>query len=306
MKTQFVYALNIIGLSFSIAIHPMNRTPSNAASFANAIYAYYYNPPNIQEEIEKHRKNIAASLHQIRTVEDLYLPVHIPHRLASIAQVPAIFDLILKKRNADLIEIIVAQNIPLIVQAQNSRRIFHELAALGKSKVMKLFLDLYKKYNRDPAELIEAQTIELWTPLMVAANYGHTACVKLLLEYGARTYCLNKEFENALHIAVTNNHKRGHQKINSIVHMLCKAGIEINHKNKNNLTARAIACKNNLFEASAIITKYECQVLCNALRATQQTYFALLPMDIVLSALILTKPVTCTEKILNDQTLIIT
>lgn len=310
MKALIAYILNILGLSFIVTIYPMDHAPSNVGftNLAHVIYAYYYNLPNTQEEIEKNRKNIAASLYQLRTLDDLYLPIHIPHRMASMAQVPAIFDLILKKRNADLIEIIVAKNIPLIVQTQNSRSIFHELAALGKSKVMKLFLDLYKKYNRDPAELIEAQTTHLWTPLMVAATYAHTACVKLLLEHGAREYCLNKEFESALHLAVANNHKRGKSKINQIVNMLCKAGVEVNQKNKNNLTARAIASKNSLFRAVEIIDKYTYQSDCTALRikGETQTYFAQLPEDIVLSALMLANPATCAEKVIANQTLEIT
>ncbi|CAN5213945.1 hypothetical protein BH09DEP1_BH09DEP1_6640 [soil metagenome] len=289
MKTLKRYALSVIGLSCNFALLPMKRSPT---TFAHKAHAYYYNSSAliamIQEEIETHKPEIKTFLAQLSTCEDLYCTLPIPHRLAAIAQVPAIFDLSRKKRNADLIEIVIARKIPLIVTAQNSRGLFHELAAIGKSKVMQLFLDLYKKYNRDPAELIEAQTNHLWTPLMVAATYGHRTCVKLLLENGARTYCLNTELESALHLAVHINPGRGKAKVNKVVELLCQAGIEVNLINENNLTAQSIACKNSLFEAAEIISKYSHQPDCAELRSRgiAQTYFALLPQEIVLSTLV--------------------
>lgn len=272
--------------------------------FESPNYAPDYNL--IQEDIEKYRAQIVAFLHQLNSPEDLYEPLPIPSRMRPYAPAPAVFDLIRKKRNADLLEIIVAKKIPLTVLTVNGRSIFHELVAIGKSKVMSLVLDLYKKYNLNCAELIEAQNNQLWTPLMLAAATGHTACVKLLLDQGARVYCLNKEYESALHLSLQKYHMRKKSKINKIVNMLCNAGAEMAAQNGNKRTARDIACLNNFLEAADIIDRHTYLSHCKELRTkvAQQTYFALLPEDIVLSALIKANYILpCPEKIVAEQTL---
>ena len=241
----------------------------------------------IQEEIEKYKPKIAAFLQQINSAQDLYEPLPIPSRMSPFEQIPAIFDLIRKKRNADLLEIIIAKKIPLTVLTPNGRSIFHELAAIGKSKVISLVLDLYKKYNLPCAQLIEAQNKQLWTPLMVAASSGHTACVKLLINQGARIYCLNKEYESALHLAVSKYHIRGKSKTNKVVRLLCTSGIEISIENENKCTARSIASLNSLYGAANIIDQYMYLYPCKELRKREaQTYFAPLPEEIVLSILL--------------------
>ena len=304
MKALTASALFSVGLCYSSLTLPMDY---HSPGFEHAVHLHYHNSaPIIQEEIENNKKVIALFLSELRTPQDLYLSLPLQRRTASMIQIPAVFDLIRKKRNGYLLEILIAQKIPIEVKAQNSRGIFHELAATGKSKVMKVILDLYKKYDRNCAELIELQTRNLWTPLMMAATFGHTACVKLLLEHGARIYCLTKDLESALHLAVHNNHKRGKSKTNKIVNMLCKAGIEVNQKNQNKLTARSIACKNSLFEAAAIIDHYACQPSCDELRKKEaSTYFSLLPPDLVLHALAMAI-LPCPEKVLRDQPLVIT
>lgn len=274
-----------------ISVHS-NATPG-PGHFKKPIFI----PDNIliQKEIEEFRPQIIEFLQKINTIKDLGKPLPIPQRKKPYEQVPAIFDLIRKKRNVDLLEIIIAKKLPL-EQSYNYRPLIHELIREGKSKVILEIIRLYKKYNINIKPLLEAKTPYYWTPLICAAAERHTACVKVLLENGADITAHTIHNETALHYAVKKELMRSKTKTNKMVKLLCQAGVPLQLKDSKNFTAREIACKNNLWQAADIIDYYTYLPDCKLLRSTQQTYFALLPEDILMPVLIKAYAPICQEK----------
>lgn len=52
----------------------------------------------------------------------------------------------------------------------------------------------------------EARDIDHYTPLLTAAEFGRTHCLKILLERGASIEVQNKDRKNALFLAAECNH----------------------------------------------------------------------------------------------------
>lgn len=227
-----------------------------------------------QELIEENRKQIKRFLKSIKTTQDLWKPLPLPSCVA-----PALFDLVLHRRNMNLIEIIITKKIPLHHLRWETDSLFEWLSNRGKSKVMLGIIKLHEKYRLDIQLLINQTSFWAYTPLIAAARTQHRECVRVLLENGNQAHATITE---ALGVAVK-NYKR-ENKTAKIVKLLCNAGanpdnpeLYLNYPGyppcQNSIQAAKTA---NLFQVVRILQAY-------SLHKAKKTYFSLLPVDLLIS-----------------------
>lgn len=233
-----------------------------------------------QQHIEENWSNIVAFLNEFQSATDLLKPLPIPFN-SSGSKVPAIVYLIEKKRNMPLIEIIISKRLPL-ESANFLKTLFTLLARQGKSKVMGAIINLYKKYKLPICQLLNAQTPDLWTPLMFAAATSHTACVRLLINSGAQIDPINKDKQTALHLAVSEFNTNGKRKANKIVQLLCEAKANTTIKDEAGRTAFTLAHEYKFLEAARTIQCYEAK---NILSQENNSYFNMLQPEVLLKTL---------------------
>lgn len=240
----------------------------------------------IQQEIDSHQIEILAFIQEIKTVKDLYLPLPIPSR-QSAPRIPALIDLMNKRRNLHLIEKIIAKKLPLECFLWRDCGLFDQWASTApcKSKVIAAICQLCIDHKCNLPALLNADTLTGHTPLMMVSIAGKTACVKTLLKYGALVNQVNAHYETALHLVVRRWRRRSNGKTNKIVTMLCAAGIDLTLKNKNNQTAKEIAIEDGYRDTAYIIECYENTQHLKSF-SSAISYFSLLPLNLVRDTLI--------------------
>eukprot|EP00494_Astrolonche_serrata_P026598 UN26860 len=76
--------------------------------------------------------------------------------------------------------------------SQYDATLLQSVCTQGQEKVLKLFIDYQYKINNPVDQEVRN------TPLIIAATFGKTTCVKVLLEFGAKANAKNNNGENAL------------------------------------------------------------------------------------------------------------
>ncbi len=98
---------------------------------------------------------------------------------------------------------------------------------------------------------VNTRDAEGFTPLMVAANWGNTELVQLLLEAGADVHATTHTGTNALHslacaeITHTTNDAEAAKALTDIAAILLAAGADINHATASGVTPLVMAAKRN-------------------------------------------------------------
>ena len=144
---------------------------------------------------------------------------------------PALMDLVMCKRAAPLIEIVLAKNPDLrTIRTESHQNIFHRLAEYGPAANMRRILAYCKEHEYDVAALINEQDNSGATPTHLAAKSCKTHCLQLLIENGAHLNTQDSAGDAPLHYAARTN-ERGNKKRNLVVRILCRNNVDINIEN---------------------------------------------------------------------------
>ncbi len=187
------------------------------------------NLDNMQRIIDHHHEKIIDFINKkIHTESDMLKPLPITGFHA-----PAIFSLAYNNKNKDLIALLLKKRPKLtnLVEPETGNTIFHTAAEQGTNKILAKLL-IYAKESNIPLNILEKENNNKQTPLMLAAYYSRTKCVKDLLSHGAS---INSP-PSPLHRAAV-GFFRSENKQNTIILMLCQAGANLDTKNEDDLQA---------------------------------------------------------------------
>lgn len=244
---------------------------------------FYPSDEQIQQEIEDYQKEVIQFIEQIKTIKDLQHPLPIPSRANPKHSVPMLLDLLKKRRNAHLIEMIIAKKLPISHAPVTDNALFNHWIFKGKSKVIRLVCELHKKYGLNVLPLVNTYLVDFWTPLMAAVNLRKTASIKVLLDQGALVNTCTKEAQTALHIAAAKFCPQGESKRKTkiIVQLLCNAGIDLDLKDKDGYTARELAYKREL--STMVHTIDSCAWIrqIKNIQSWNKNYLSLLPPELL-------------------------
>uniref|UniRef100_UPI00358F2F97 ankyrin repeat and death domain-containing protein 1A-like isoform X2 n=1 Tax=Myxine glutinosa TaxID=7769 RepID=UPI00358F2F97 len=158
--------------------------------------------------------------------------------------------------HADVLSFLMNHGLKLSDVDTAGNTILHLAAKNGYSHVMEelFFPDEESEQQRITKKLIDAKNENGDATLHVAAENGHTECVRLLLESDAvcQINICNKENRIALHLAVKNGNEK-------LARLLIDKGIELDAQDEKQKTCLHLAAENNL----PIMIKFLLQKGCN-------------------------------------------
>jgi hypothetical protein len=227
----------------------------------------------MQRAIEHHHEKIIDFINKkIQTESDMLKPLPIPGFHA-----PALFSLAYNNKNKNLVDLLLKKGPKLVnlIEQETGNTIFHTAAEQGANRILAKLL-CYAQANKIPLAVFEQVNNNNQTPLMLAAYYSRTKCVKDLLAHGA---LLNTPL-SPLHRAAA-GFFRGQNKQNTVILTLCQAGADIDLKNEDGLRAdEQQNCTKNAKDLIGEYCGYRNYKKLQALDLPENNRFKLLPIEI--------------------------